>query len=427
MIEVTRTDVKKMFNNMELGSVVTSKSIPNVNNPSTITWLLRDLYKSGHIEKVDRGSYKLVKRISLKRKKGGGKRKNENLKDISMIPTILKYNKNGLVIKEIMRLYRNLTPEDDQVTMAYMRNLFGYAKRTGVITTNGEDDRFRRSKRGKAPLRYTLHDMELSDEAWNDVLCNFRMYMQGMNKRTNKRKVKPKTVKEKFACCGPIVDHFRETRDNPNKIHTETFFINKVKERLGNERVKTFVVTGPDYFHHMDSIFKTITDKSIVCEIAPDIFDTIYKKAQICKYYVSKKVSLLNCDVDDIAPVNCRYTDIDLMKTIKVNYDLISNQIMRQDLLCDAKKEKYFTFTCTRRRQDSFDVTLKYLKKLLKEHFQADLIALSEGKEVRSNQKSLRSCLQCKPYFNGKGKLLDFYLFKYQDKTPMFNALIVYK
>jgi len=186
------------------------------------------------------------------------------------------------------------------------------------------------------------------------------------------------------------------------------------------------VVTGPDYNHHMTSLFTTFAKKVLVCEIAPDVFDTIYRKAQICPYHIDNRVSLLKCDINDVAAVNCRYADVDLMRTLKNNYIIIYNQITRQDLLCSKSKEKFFTFTCTRRNQDS-EVTLSYLKQLVGKCFGMKLTSLSSGTEVRGKHKKLRSCKQHFPSIEKYGRVKEMYVFTYQDDVPMMNVLFVYK
>lgn len=426
MKKITRLDVKKYFNQIGVGSIVTSTSMPNVSNISTVSWLIKDLKNSGHLMRVDRGKYQIVKRIPITRSKLGP-RKNKATKDLSMIPSILKYNKEGMTIKEVRRIYKNLTPIDDQVSMTYFRRLFAFGQKEDIIVRKGFDEKSRTSNRGVPPVLFGLSNPNLSDEEWKFIINKFRMWLQEKSERKYKKKRKSKTIKEKFSCCGTIIDHFKETRDNPNKIYTEEYFIDRVYKRLNGELVKSFVVTGPDYFHHMDSLFTTISNRTLVCEIAPDVFEIIFKKAKICQYFINKKVGLLNCDVDEIAPVNCRYTDIDLMKTLKVNYKIISQQLMRQDLLCESNEEKYFTFTFTRRRHEDFSVTIDHLKKLLKDNLKADLLELSDGDEVRGDQGKLKSCRKCEARFSDKGRILEFHVFKYQDITPMMNVLISYK
>ncbi len=190
-IQVTRDEVRSMFNEMDLGSIVTSKTIPNINQ-TTVTWLLKDLNQSNHIKRVSRGHYKLLKKLSLKqtKKRKSPRTVNKRTKDVSMIPSILKYNENGLVMREIKRIYNTLTPIDKQVTTPYLYRLFGFAQKEGIIVKNGTDEKFRCSKIGKTPSKYALVDSTLSDECWKNAVRKYRRSVYGNEKRKYKREEK---------------------------------------------------------------------------------------------------------------------------------------------------------------------------------------------------------------------------------------------
>jgi len=202
-----------------------------------------------------------------------------------------------------------------------------------------------------------------------------------------------------------------------------------VKKRLGGELVKCLAIKGPDYHHHMHSLFTTIANRVMVCEIAQDIFDIIYRKSLICPYSLDNKVTVHRCDVDELSPINCRYADIDLMRTIKNNYDIVSGQLKKQDDFCSKDEEKYFTFTFTRRSQggDIFGRTLLYLEKLVKEHFGMELIGLSDGTDVCEQHGKFKSCKQHFLLAKKYGRVNKMYVFTYQDDVPMMNVLIAYK
>jgi len=420
----SRKDIRKSLNR-NVGNIVTTQDFTI---PAVAANYMATLMQKGFLERVGFGKYKVLKRVILKRR--GGLKKGHTiskLKDLSAIPAILNSSDEGLIMRQVYESYQRITPHDQQVNHLYLYRLFEFAKNKGVIKDNGPNHELRKTKKGPAPRKILLINKNITLHEWEDLVDKYRMWYQYKKENKVKRIAKRKSVMSKFKCCDSIIDNFGETRDNPNKQYIEDFFIKKVKTRLGNELVRCLVITGPDYNHHINSLFTTFAEKVLVCEIAPDVFDNIYRKAQICPYHINHKVSLLKCDVDDIAAVNCRYSDIDLMRTLKNNYGIIYRQIQRQDMLCKKSKEKFLTFTCTRRCQNSFETTITYLKKLVGECFGMKLTGLSDGVEVRHQNEKLKSCKQIFPLIEKYGRVKKMYVFTYQDDVPMMNVLFSYK
>jgi len=430
-VESTRTtkfesstiDIREALN-QNVGNIIVTQDFTK---PARAANYLRTLKENGFLERTGFGKYKVLKKITLK-KKGPvkGRRTNQRVKDLSAIPAVLNSSTDGLVMPQIFEAYKRITPPGQEVNTLYLYRLFEFMGKKGVIGENGVNPKFRRSNKGACPKRFILLDKNITPKEWEVLVDQYRMWYQFKKENKVKKRFKRKTIMSKVNSCDSINNNFGEDRNNPNKKYVEDFFIQKVKTRLGDELVRCLVVTGPDYNHHMTSLFTTFAKKVLVCEIAPDVFDTIYRKAQICPYHIDNRVSLLKCDINDVAAVNCRYADVDLMRTLKNNYIIIYNQITRQDLLCAKSKEKFFTFTCTRRNQDS-EVTLSYLKQLVGKCFGMKLTGLSGGTEVRGTHKQLRSCKRHFPSIENYGRVKEMHVFTYQDDVPMMNVLFTYK
>lgn len=423
---ITRSEIRKTLNKIQPGSIITCK-IFNSTNKSYINNYLGILSQTGYLKRVFRGNYEIVKKIKLKRR---GPKKGSppptTLKDLSTIPNILRSSESGLVAWEIYHAYQRITPPDKQVNIHYLYRLLKYAQIKEIIAYNGRNENLRKHRKGPAPKRVVLIKKDISDEEWDNFVNDYRLYYQYLKDHKVGRKYKPKTVVQKFNQCDSIVQNFGDDRHNPNKQYVEKFYIKKTKEYLGVKRVRCLVITGPCYDHHMKTLFSTIADKIFVCEIAPDVFDNIYRKSKICPYRLKQKVSLLNCDVNDIAVVDCRYADIDLMRTLRNNYSIISEQIKRQDMFCDKNKEKFITFTFTR-RYDGYENSIVDLKKLCWNRFGAEVESITDGVHVRKQTKKLSSCKRHFVNMRENGRIQEIYVFTYQDDVPMMNILVIYK
>lgn len=424
---ITRGEIRETLNKIQPGSIITCKIFNNANK-SAINSYLGILHQSGHVKRVSWGGYEIVKKIILKRR---GRKKGQFtattlLKDVTSIPNILRSSESGLVVWEIYHAYQRITPPDKQVNMHYLYRLLKYGQVRGIIAYNGRNENLRKRRKGPAPKRVVLIKKDISDEEWGNFVNDYILYYQYKKEHKKEKRHKPQTVVQKFNKCDSIIQNFGDDRNNPNKQYVEEFYIKKAKEYLGNKLVRCLVITGPCYDHHMKTLFSTIADKIFVCEIAPDVFDNIYRKSKICPYRLKQKVFLLSCDVNDIAVVDCRYADIDLMRTLRNNYSIISEQIKRQDMFCDKNKEKFITFTFTR-RHDGYENSIADLKKLCRNRFGAEIESITDGVHVRNQTKKLSSCKRHFVNMRKNGRIREMYVFTYQDDVPMMNILIVYK
>jgi hypothetical protein len=426
--KIARKEIRSTINRMEPGSIITHELFPNKNR-LTINTYLGVLNQSDHLERVSLGCYKILKKVRTKPK---GRKKGQALsctltKDLSPIPSILETSEEGLVMKQIFNIYKRMTPPETQVNMLYLYRLMKYAESQGVVKYNGSNIRLRESDKGPPPKRIVLVNKNITNKEWEQVVSDYRLYYQYKKENKVGRKKKAPSVIKKINSCQSILEHFGEDRNNPNKKYIEDYFIQQTKKYLDNKKVKCIVITGPDYHHHINSLFTTIADRVTVCEIAPDVFNLIYRKAQTCPHYIEGKVALVKDDINNYYPIDCQYSDIDLMRSIKYNYELILNQIKRQDASCDKNHEKFITFTFTRRYKGGIETIEKYMKRLLMEAFQSELSCITEGVDVNRTSERLKSCKQHQLNMEKPGRINEIFTFTYQDDVPMMNVLVVYK
>lgn len=393
---------------------------------------LISLVHSGHVERVRRGKYKVAKEIELV-KKTRKRTSNHILKDISVIPRVLNSHDEGLVMNQIYSIYRSLTPPAKQITRHYLVELTGYGISIGVILPNGINKNLRNGNRGPFPKRMILANPDITKEEWAEFINNFRLHKQQSIRHKYARRTKSKTVAEKLEPSEVITTGFGEERNNPHKQFVEDYFLKAIEKNLNGKSIPCFTLTGPDYYRHMQKLFNTIANTVVVAEIKKDVFDTIYNKAKVCPHNINNKVSLLNCNIDDVTATNCYFMDLDLMSNIVTIYNTVLKQIKIQSDSCNNNKLKYLSFTASRRNDKGENNRLKKLTKLLYEGFEARLDGFhggpgfGEGIKVAQSSKQLRSCKQHIPDITHYGRIKELHVFTYQDCGPMMSFLITYK
>ena len=421
----TRDQMRSWFNK-NIGVTMTTQDFTK---PGLAANYFATLFERGDVERISWGKYKILKKIVKRKTNQKGKTKNKNVKDLSSIPAILNSDKEGLVMHQIQLAYNNLTPIAHQVNANYLYRLFAYGLKNGVLKHNGQNINVRKEIKGPIPKRVILTNPDISLDEWSKVVRAYRTHYQYKQTQTlNKKSTRPK-VMNKTHSCRDIIDNFNEDRDNPNKQFIEDYFINVVKKQLKGELINCFIISGPDYYRHTTKLFDTIANHVMICELKPDIFDVIYKKAQICPSYINNKVSLANCNVDDISPTNCQYLDLDLMGTINNISNSISSQVDKQN----NTKLKHLTFTSSIRNDGGKIKRVNVLKELLYKNFglkikefQGDSKGLGKGIGLFNKTEKLNYCLKHIPTIKEYGRVKDIHIFSYQDKTPMLSVLVSY-
>lgn len=421
----TRAELRKIVNK-HVGLIIDS-SVFNKRNIRKGGTYLQALHESGHVQRVGIGKYKVLKKVRMKRKKD--KKINKRFKDVSMIPTILNSSSDGLLMDQIEKIYKRITPIDKQVNRNYLYRMLAFATKSGVVFHKPptSEDVINHVK-GPMAKRSALVNPDISEEEWEKFVDEFRLFYQYKKKNKNGRRSKIKTVKDDTSKSKSILSSFTEDRNNPNKQFVEDYFLDKVKEHIGSKKVDCFAVTGPDYNRHINKLFNSIAKEVVVCELEADVFNTIYRKAQACPYYLDNKVSLINCDVDKIIPSDCHYIDLDLMASITFVYDSILKQIKPQrDTL------KFITFTCSTRKDGGSKNRLQIFKNLLHTGFETKLENFEGGHndfgigvEVFNPSQHLNYCLKHNPYITNYGRIKDIDIFTYSDNYPMLSVLIAY-
>jgi hypothetical protein len=434
-VESTRTtkfesstiDIREALNR-NVGNIIVTQDFTK---PAIAASYLAKLFQRGFLERTGFGKYKVLKKITLKKKgPNKGKKLNQRVKDLSPIPTILNSSKGGLVVRQIQTIYENMVPKEDQVNSLYLYRLLGFAKKKGIVKENGADKSLRRKGKGPYPKKLSLVNPNITRKEWDHFVDQYRLFYQYKKENKVNRKFKRKTIMSKVENSDTIIDSFGEDRDNPNKQLVEDHFFKTVKKYLGVKKAHCFAITGPDYFRHVTKLFGTIANKVTVCEIQPDVFDVIYRKAQVCPHYTVGKVSLYMGDVND-ALSTCQYIDLDLMACICSIDELIIKQIKHQSLNCDGLK--FLTFTTSIRNDGGVDKRLSILKKILLKSLNVKLNGFrggngfGEGIEVFNPSKQLSFCLKHIPEIEDCGKVKDIQVFTYQDSQPMMSVLITYK
>lgn len=428
--KLTRQNIRDSINKM-VGLTI---NVTDFYNKPVAANYLGSLCYSEHLERISRGEYKVLKKVILK-KPGPrkGKRYNRNFKDLSVIPSILNSSKEGLTVSQIHRLYQRITNPEKQVNMLYLYRILGFGITNGVILENGFNEKERRSVRGPTPKRLILSNKNITIEEWESFISEFRLFYQYKKENKVRKKSSRKTIMEKFKNSQSIITNFDEDRDNLNKQFIEEYFIEKVQNHLDGNSINCFAITGPDYNRHVTKLFSTIANKVMICELKPDVFDIIYRKAQICPYYIDNKVSVLNCDVDDVSPINYHYIDVDLMRSLDNISKSVLRQIRQQDYSCDKNSFKFITFTASIRHDGGVDNRLTILKNLLYKGFELKLDSFQNGEgfgtgiEVFNPSRKKNSCLLHISNIKEFGRVKDLYVFTYQDGSPMMSVLVIYK
>lgn len=390
------------------------------------------LLKKGYVKRVERGCYQVIKQVRMKKRgvKKGRKSVNKQIKDVSAIPAILNSSQEGMLISKIQLTYQRITPPERQVNKNYLYRLLKFASDKGAVTSVGTF--LKPKQRGLPPKLYSLTNPNITEEEWEKIASDYRLfYRYEKNKKNGRRKKVPKAF-DHSKDSNKIISSFDEDRDNTNKRAVEECFIDIVSKYLKGKTTKCFAITGPDYNRHIIKLFDKIAEKTSVCEIDPHIFNIIYRKAQICPYYMDKKVSLLNCDINDVEICGYNYMDLDLMGWLQNISESILKQVKRQNESCKKRSLKFITFTASIRSDDSLN-RLSKLKKLLYKGFQLVLDSFEggpgfgKGTQMFNESSKLNFCHQHIPIISDFGKAKDLYVFTYQDTQPMMSVLVVYK
>ena len=162
-VESTRTtkfesstiDIREALNR-NVGNIIVTQDFTK---PARAANYLRTLKENGFLERTGFGKYKVLKKITLK-KKGAvkGRRTNQRVKDLSAIPAVLNSSTDGLVMPQIFEAYKRITPPGQEVNTLYLYRLFEFMSKKGVIGENGGNPKFRRSNKGPCPKRFILLD-----------------------------------------------------------------------------------------------------------------------------------------------------------------------------------------------------------------------------------------------------------------------------
>jgi hypothetical protein len=425
----TRAEMRKELNKF-VGSLVDSSIFKRSKRKGNV--YLQNLHESGHVQRVGYGKYKVLKKIILKKR--GVKKENIRFKDVSMIPSILNSSPDGITMEELDKIYQRITSKDKQVNRQYLYRILGYGFKEGVILRKPPTLKdVTNHAKGPMARRLSLTNPAITNEEWEEFVSKFRLFYQYKKEYKNKQ-IKPKTIKEKLeSSSAPITTGFAKERENPNKQFIEDYFLKAIKQNLGGNSIPCFTLTGPDYNRHMTKLFNTIASKVTVAEIDKGVFDTIYNKAKICPYYLKDKVSLLNCNIDDVSATNCYFMDLDLMGNIVTIYNTVLKQIKIQSDSCNNNKLKYISFTASRRKDGGKKNRVKKLSKLLYEGFGTQLDGFRGGEgfgtgtEVFHPSKQLRTCKKHIPNITHYGRIKKIHVFTYQDRAPMMSLLIAYK
>lgn len=417
--------------NQRVGKTISTKDFVKRNMASAFLCVYAE---KGFVERVGWSKYKILKKIELKKV---GPKKGIKLarlyKDVSTIPLILNSSDEGLVVSQIILMYNNITPTEKRVNSNYMYRLIGFARNNGVIKIIGENADIKTNNIGPNPKRLALVNPNITSKEWEEVVSQYRLFYQ--YKKENKLKKKPTeaTVVDRFKDSKDIINAFNEDRVNLSKQFVEEHFINLVHKFSKGIRMNCFAITGPDYFRHTLKLFNRIANRLTICELNPAVFDTIYKKAQTCPFYIDGKVSLLNCNVDDISLFNAQYIDLDLMSSLGSIYDSVTKQVKNQDLNCDSKNLKFISFTTSIRNDGGANSRLILLQKLLFDSFNMKLDGFQgsgefgDGIALFNGVENLKYCLKRMPEISKWGRVKGIYILTYQDYAPMLSALIVYK
>jgi len=360
-------------------------------------------------------------------------------KDLSTLSTVLKSSINGLTAAQIYNEYQKITKPDQQVSKQYLQKTIRYGVAEGIIKINGYVPH---TGPGKAPRRLTLSDINMTNDDWDTFIQLYRAEIveETKAKLNKKKKAKLSTTKPCKASAPPvstssekICDHFNETRENPNKQFVESFFINRVAQYLGDEKVRCLALTGPDYFRHVNKLFNTFTDELFIVENDNGVFNQILERAKDCPHYAANRVKLLNCNLEDVVIRSCRYIDLDFMCGLKSTYQTINSYVRTQTFTAGKDITKFITFTSSNRNDGGEDERLRVLKQLLYEAFAIKIERFNGGaglggKFPLTKAHKLHYCHQRNPIIIDYGTVIDIQIITYSDSNhPMLSVLVVYQ
>jgi hypothetical protein len=426
---LNRKEIREILNRMPLGSIIAVTSFPQKIYASGY---FCDLEQNGFLERVSRGRYKTLKKIVLRRRGHlKGVRHLKTMKDLSVIPTIVKSDEKGLVMKQIFLLYKRLVPEKHQVNMNFLYRLFAFGIKEGIFENNGFNIEQKDHFRGPTPKRIVFKNSNLTIDKWNEFVDKYRLWYQYKKENKVNRISKCKTVINSSDNGHVIIKSFGEDRNNTNKKFVEEYFLNEIKKHLGGNKIDCFIISGPDYNRHVIKLFDTIANHVIICEKNQNVFSVIYKKAQICPYYINQKVSLINSDIKDVFPSNCLFVDLDLMSSLQTIEQLILNTIRYQDYNYSSNV-KFISFTTSIRNDGGFPKRNDLLKSILNKGFNIVFdernVDIFNAKIPMSDKSTIGNfCIKHTPQIKDFGRAVDISIFTYEDTSPMLSVLISYR
>jgi len=429
----TMQDIRDALNK-NVGSFITTKDF---SKPVKVSNYLRTILENGYVERVSLGKYKVLKKITLK-KKGfpkGTPCANAKWKDLNKLPAILNSSNQGLVLLEIEQAYKKITPVTKQVNRNYLYRFFRFAIKQGVVKHNGVNKLMRISDRGPSPKRLVLINKDITEEEWNQLAENYISWYSG-KKQTKSRRKKKQVSGSVGMKSIKIVNSFTQTRKNPNKEFVESHFLTTVKQYIYHgHKIDCLSVTGPDYDRHIEKLFATIANKVCIVERKKGVFKEIFNKASICPNYIAGNVDLIKADLMDVIVPGCQYVDLDLMCSLQGQTRIISRYISTQLHYFLPDTIKFLTFTASIRNDGGPAKRFKVLQDIF---LNSGLNALLHGfqgdgefgdKIPMGNHKhsQLKFCYKHVPIMANPGRIIDTQVFTYQDTTPMLSILFVYK
>jgi len=420
------------FLNKRVGSII---AVQDFSKPTQASHYLYMLCEDGNVERIERGIYKVLKKVELKKKGPPKGYKSKYIKprskDLSKLPAILNSSKQGLVLLEIEQAYQKVTPVQKQVSRNYLYRFFCHAKKKGIIKHNGTNKLMRVSDIGPLPKRLVLTNKDITEEEWDLLVQDYVKWYSGKKSTKSKRTKKPvsgsvgmKSVK--------IINNFTQLRANPNKNFVENHFLITVKQYTHGQKINCLSVTGPDYNRHIEKLFSTIAKKVYVVEGKKGVFQKIYNKALVCPNYINGNVDLIKADLLDVIIPDCQYVDLDLMGSLKGQINIITRYMSIQLHYFLPETIKFLTFTASTRNDGGPSERFKILQTIFQN---AGLNAELEGDELFGNKipmgsqehTQLKFCYKHIPVISNYGRIIDAQVFTYQDTSPMLSVLFVYK
>lgn len=428
----TRQEIRD-FLNKRVGSTI---SIYDFSKPIQASAYLSILHEDGGVERIERGIYKVLKKIELKKvgPPKGYKHKGYKPKDLSKLPAILNSSKQGLVLLEIEQAYQKVTPVQKQVNRGYLYRFFGYAIKKGVVKHNGTNKLMRVSDKGPLPKRLVLTNKDITEEEWDLLVQDHIKWYSGKKSTKSKRTKKPVSGNVGMKAI-KIINNFTQSRINPNKNFVENHFLITVKQYTYGQKISCLSVTGPDYNRHIEKLFSTIAKKVYVVEGKKGVFQKIYNEALICPNYINGNVDLIKADLLDVIIPDCQYVDLDLMGSLEGQINIIIWYMSTQLLYFLPETIKFLTFTVSTRNDGGPSERFEILQTIFQnaglnaelEGFYGDELFGNKIPMGSQEHTGLKFCYKHIPVISNYGRIIDAQVFTYQDTSPMLSVLFVYK